>query len=115
MVGTPELDTVLEVCGHKHRRIVLATLDDPQESVPITDLTDAIIEHNHHMPPAAAADETVTQIRTGLHHTHLPKLVAAGLIEYDRTQQLVEPRAQLEQAESQLSTILAMDSELPSA
>ena len=113
MVGTLELVTALDVCEHKHRRIVLATLTDQQQPVSINDLTDAIVEHNHHTPPSEAADETVTQIQTGLHHVHLPKLAEAGLIEYDPERQVVEPTAQLDRGESHLSAILAVDSELP--
>ena len=113
MVGTPELDTVLDVCKHKHRRIVLATLADQQQSISINDLTNAIIKHNHHTPPTETADETVTQIQTTLHHDHLPKLVEAGFIRYDAERQVVEPTVQFEQEESRLSAILAVDSELP--
>ncbi|MFC4551552.1 MULTISPECIES: DUF7344 domain-containing protein [Halorussus] len=113
MVGTPELDTVLDVCEHEHRRIVLAALANQHQSLSIDDLTNAIVKHNHHTPPAEASDETVTQIQTGLHQVHLPKLAEAGLIQYDSERQLVEPTAQLGQAESHLSAILAVDSELP--
>ena len=113
MDGAPELDTVLDVCEHKHRRIVLAALADQQQSLSINDLTNAIVKHNHHTPPTEAADEIVTQIQTGLHHIHLPKLAEAGLIQYEPERQVVEPTAQLDRAESHLSAILAIDSELP--
>jgi len=113
MVGSPELDTVLDVCEHKHRRIVLAALADEQESVSITDLTDAIVEHNHHTSPSEAADETITRIRAGLHHVHLPRLAEAGFLEYNPERQVVEPTSQVEREGSHLSAILAIDSELP--
>ncbi|WP_226008051.1 DUF7344 domain-containing protein [Natrinema salinisoli] len=106
-------DTVLDVCGHKHRRIVLATLANQQQSVSKTDLTSAIAKHNHHMPLAETADEIVTQIQTSLQHVHLPKLAEAGFIQYDLEGQVVEPTAQVGREESHLSAILAMDSELP--
>ena len=114
MDGAPiELDTVLDVCEHKPRRIVLTALTDRQQSVSINDLTNAIVKHNHHTPPTEVADETVTQIQTALHHVHLPKLAEAGLIQYDPERQLVEPTAQLDRAESHVSVMLAVDSELP--
>lgn len=113
MDGALELDTVLDVCEHKHRRIVLAALTDQHQSLSIDDLTNAIVKHNHHTPPTEAADETVTQIQTALHNVHLPKLDRAGLIQYDSEQQVVKPTAQLDRAESHLSAILAIDSELP--
>lgn len=113
MVGTPEFDTVLDVCRHKHRRIVLAALANQQQSISINDLTNAVIKHNHHTPPTEIADETVIQIQIGLHHVHLPKLADTGFIQYDPERQVVEPTAQVGREESHLSAILAMDSELP--
>ncbi|UPV99774.1 hypothetical protein M0R88_14795 [Halorussus gelatinilyticus] len=113
MVGTPELDTLLDVCEHKHRRIVLAALTDQHQSLSINDLTNAIVKHNHHTLPTEASDEIVTQIQTDLHHVHLPKLSEAGLIHYDPERKVVEPTAQLDQEGSHLSAILAIDSKLP--
>lgn len=113
MDGAPEFDTVLDVCEHKHRRIVLAALAGQQQSISINDLANAIIEHNHHTPPTEAADETVTQIQTALHHVHLPKLSETGFIQYDPERQVVEPTAQVDREKSHLSAILAIDSELP--
>jgi|AntRauTorcE11898_2_1112593.scaffolds.fasta_scaffold68888_2 hypothetical protein len=112
MAGTPTLETVLGVCRHKHRRIVLAALANQQQSISIDDLTDAIIKHNHHLLPTETDDETDKQIHVGLHHVHLPKLVDAGFIQYDAERKLVEPTAQVGREESHLSAILAMDSEL---
>lgn len=113
MDGTPELNTVLDVCEHKHRRIVLAAFTDQHQSLSIDDLVKAIVKHNHHASPSEAADERVTRIRTDLYHVHLPKLAEAGLIRYDSERQSVEPTAQLDRTESHLSVILAADSELP--
>lgn len=113
MVGTPAFDTILEVCGHKHRRIVIATLANQQQSVSMHDLTRAIVKQTHHTPLTETADETITQIQTGLHHVHLPKLAEAEFIRYDSEEQVVEPTAHVQQDDSTLSTILAMDSALP--
>ncbi|GAA0520473.1 hypothetical protein SAMN04488066_12617 [Halorubrum aquaticum] len=115
MVGTHELETVLDVCNHKHRRIVLATLADQEQPISINDLTNAIIKYNHHTPPTEAADETVTEVQISLHHLHLPKLAEAGFIRYDLERQVVESTPQLDREESDLSTILAMDSDLPTS
>ncbi|KDS90139.1 hypothetical protein FK85_21410 [Halorubrum saccharovorum] len=113
MVGTHKLETVLDVCNHKHRRIVLATLANREQPIPIKDLTNAIIEHNHHTPPTEADNETVTQVRINLHHVHLPKLAEAGFIQYDPERKAVESTPQIGREESHLSTILAMDPDLP--
>lgn len=113
MNNAPNLDSVLEVCGHKHRRIVLASLDNQQRSPSIDDLTDAIIKHNHHKPPTDLDDETVERIRTGLHHAHLPMLAKAGFIQYDSERQVVKPTAHVGRGVSDLSAILDLDPGLP--
>jgi hypothetical protein len=113
MAKASTLETVLDVCGHKHRRIVLAALASQQQSISVNDLADAIIKHNHHTPPTEADDETIKRIYIGLHQVHLPKLADTGFIQYDAERKVVEPTTQVGREESYLSTILAMDSELP--
>lgn len=110
MVGTSiEFDAVLDVCKHEHRRIVLAALADQRQSVSINDLAKAIVKYNHHTPLTEADGKTITGIQTALHHVHLPKLEAVGLVEYDSERQLVEPTAQLERGVPHLSAILDAD------
>lgn len=108
-----DFDTVLDLCRDKHRRITLAVLADQQQSLSLTDLTKAIVKHNHDTPLTEVSDETVTRIRITLYHIHIPKLVEAGLVEYDSQRQLVEPTMQFDQIEPLLSPILDADSELP--
>lgn len=109
----PTLETVLDSCRHKYRRIVLAVLASQQQSISVNDLADAIIKHNHHTPPTEADDETIKRIYLGLHHVHLPKLADTGIIQYDAEGEVVEPTTQVGREESYVSTILAMDSALP--
>ncbi|MDZ5810294.1 hypothetical protein U4E84_02855 [Halorubrum sp. AD140] len=113
MVGTHEVETLLDACGHKHRRIVLAVLTSRERPVSIDDLTNAIIRHNHHTTPPETGDETVAQIRASLHHLHLPKLAETGFARYDRERQTVESTPLVDREESRLSAILAMDADLP--
>lgn len=113
MEGTPDLDTVLDVCGCKHRRIVLRVLEDQEPPVSIIDLTNAIIKHNHRTSEEKTPEETITQIQIGLHHAHLPKLAEAGVIQYDPERQVVESTAHVGGEESHISAILAIDSDRP--
>lgn len=113
MGETPDLETVLEACGHEHRRILLATLANQQQSISIRDLTNAIVKHNHHLPPTEIDDETFKRAKVGLHQVHLPKLAEMGFIQYDPERKVVEPTAQVGQEVSHLSAILALDSALP--
>jgi hypothetical protein len=107
-----EFDTVLDACEHPYRRVVLAALVETHRSVPVNDLANAIVTHNHHVPPTDASGETLTRIRTALHHVHLPKLDEAGFIQYDSEHHLVKPTTQFNGGESQLVAVLGADSEL---
>ena len=113
MVGaSTKFDTVLDVCEHPHRRVVLATLTETHQSVPMNNLANAIVEHDRSSPPTDGSGETLTRIRTDLHHVHLPKLEEAGYVEYDSEHQLVEPTAQCGGGEPGLLAVLDADPEL---
>jgi len=105
----PPLDVVLDLCSDKHRRIVLGVLATQRRPLTLDDLTKAIVKHNHHEPLRELSGETMTQIRSEIHHRHAPRLEDAGLIEYDRERHLVEPTEQFERVETQLSDILEAD------
>lgn len=104
-----EFDAVLDLCGNQHRRIVLGVLADQQRTLTMDDLTKAIVKHNHHTPLTEVSGETVSQIKTSLDHVHIPKVEAAGLIEYDSGRQLVEATERFERFEPHISEILDAD------
>lgn len=68
------LDTLLSVLAHRHRRRIVAALED----VPRRGGTEFPVEG------LAAVDEGLESIRTEMYHLHLPKLADAGYIEWDR-------------------------------
>lgn len=105
------LDTMLDGCGHKHRRIVLATLANQQQPLSIDDLTNAIIKHDYDLP-RREIDEIAKRIHLGLYHHHLPKLDQAGVIQYHPERNVAKLTAQDGRESSRLSAILAMDSDL---
>lgn len=110
MVGTDlDFDAVLGLCSDRHRRIALAVLADQQRTLTMDDLTKAVVKHNHHTPLAEVSGETTTRIKTRLHHTHVPKLVAAGLVEHDAERGLVEPTPEFDRVEPHLSAVLDAD------
>lgn len=106
---SPSFDSVLALCQHQHRRIVLGTLAEEQRLLTLNDLSKAVLKHNHQMPITEASEEVLNEIRVSLHHAHLPKLAAEGLIHYDSERQCVEPTDQFEQVQPMLSTLLAAD------
>ena len=102
-------DSVLDLCQHQHRRIVLALLAAEQRSLTLSDLTQTVLEYNHQASPTTVSADVLTEIRLSLHHVHLPKLASDGLVTYDPDRQLVEPTEQFEQVEPTLDTILDAD------
>ncbi|MDG5819947.1 hypothetical protein QA609_14145 [Natronococcus sp. A-GB7] len=105
-------NTILELCGDEHRRIILAVLAEEQRSLTVNDLRRTILTYNHHTPVTDASEEVLTEIRVSLSHTHIPKLESAGVIEYDSERQLVEPTEQFDQLQPHLSAILGTDPNL---
>lgn len=106
--STP-FDLVLELCRTQQRRIVLAALVDQSQSFTVDDLTKTITDHRDQTPLTADPDEVEPLIQLSLTHADLPKLVDAGVIEYDRARQLVEPTEQFGRLEPHLSAILEAD------
>lgn len=103
------LDTVIDLCRNEHRRIVLGALTAEQHGLSVNDLTSAILKYTHHRPETAVSDDELPQIQVSLHHTHLPKMESAGLIEYDPERGHVEPTAELAQLQSYLAPIFDAD------
>ncbi|WP_123536778.1 DUF7344 domain-containing protein [Halosimplex salinum] len=116
MVGTGlDFDAVLELCADTERRIVLAVLADERRPLTLDDLTKTVVKHTHDTPLADVSGEAVTDVKIRLHHAHVPRLEAAGLVEYDPERGLVEPTAAFDRIEPHLSAILDADPVLAGA
>ena len=102
-------DSVLDLCQHQHRRIVLGTLAGEQRSLTLDDLTEAVLKYNHQTRLAEASEDVITEIHLSLYHVHLPKLASEGLIHYDSERQLVDPTEQFDQMQPTLTTIVDAD------
>lgn len=89
-------DEVFSVLADRQRRQILRYLhgSDPPEG--IESIADAI-EDRHDAPPRR-------ELRIALHHKHLPKLDAAGLVEYAAGDNRVVDADGIESVESHLDT-----------
>ncbi|MFA9418207.1 hypothetical protein [Natrinema sp. HArc-T2] len=78
---SPPVDVLLELVAHQHRRDLLRYL------IRSTDTPTAIDEVTTHLLERYAEGTSEQpdrdQLELLLHHIHLPKLTAAGIIEYD--------------------------------
>lgn len=71
----------------------------------VDELADAVAEGDREQPRGDGPDGPRSEIRTALHHVHLPVLEEAGLITYDEEAHRAEPTARLDRGASQLSAV----------
>ena len=80
--NTVSPDAVLSAVANDHRRAVLQALDRTDGGVmEVSALTDQVAERVRDGEPPD--DDQRQRVRAALHHTHLPKLEACGMIGYD--------------------------------
>ena len=87
-------DDVFQILSNERRRRVLEQIESEREAVEVTTLVDSIAAAE-----AAAGQEELdsdsTHIRSSVYsalvQTHLPAMEDAGVIEYDRDEQMVRP------------------------
>lgn len=70
------------------RRHVLGVLAEEGASVELSALATAVAVRER----GRADDATVERVTVALHHSHLPRLAAADVLEYDREEQRVTAR-----------------------
>lgn len=79
---TTGLNETFSLLMHPHRRYVLYYLTKEFEVVDIQTLAAAIANWHADQPDTSWSGNSDT-VETGLRHTHLPKLAAAGIITFD--------------------------------
>ncbi|MFC4436777.1 MULTISPECIES: DUF7344 domain-containing protein [Natrialbaceae] len=107
--GPSELDVVFELLANQRRRQALAVLKTGDRQLTLNDLTKEIAVQEFEERITDIPSEDVYDIFLSLQHTHVPKLAALELVEYDRKRNIVEPTDQFEALEPHLS--IAMDLE----
>ncbi|SIR89689.1 DUF7344 domain-containing protein [Natronorubrum thiooxidans] len=86
---TDETDATVELLADQRRRAVLRYLDDHDNPVSLSDLTEHVtLEQRGRASSRVAATGdallgTRRRVQLSLRHVHLPKLAAAHAIEYD--------------------------------
>jgi hypothetical protein len=92
---TTSISVARGVVDHPYRRLLLALLDSEEPPVPVVDLARAVSACDPTASDVAAAvapaldgsaeqpASVVDTLAAQLHHSHLPRMAAAGLLEYD--------------------------------
>ncbi len=110
MVGdTARFDAVLELCGDRYRRLILAVLASESRPLSLDDLTETIVEYNHRASISEIAPDEMDRIRLTLHHQHLPKLEQRGVLAYDFERKLVTPTATFDELQPLFSAVIEID------
>ena len=77
-------DTILSVVANEHRRAILDALDDAFEKTLEFDvLVDRVANRIRDEDAKRKSVEHRQRVRIALHHTHLPKLDEARIIDYE--------------------------------
>ena len=73
------VDRIFRALSSTRRRHVLSILERRDAGLELSALAEAVVERERELAGADAS--TVDEVRTSLHHVHLPALDAAGLVE----------------------------------
>ncbi|WP_458186316.1 DUF7344 domain-containing protein [Haladaptatus sp. NG-WS-4] len=77
-------DTILSAVANEHRRATLNALDNASEKTLEYDvLVDRVADRVRDEDANLESDEHRQRVRIALHHTHLPKLEEARIIDYE--------------------------------
>lgn len=110
--GPVTFDTVLDLCGDFHRRIILGVLASEQRTLTLQDLVKAIAKQNHHVSSNEVSGEVSTQLHRSLYHIHIPKIAAAGLVEFDTERELVEVTPRFDPIRDSFESVIDADPQL---
>ena len=89
-----EVDAVLKALANKRRRLAVYCLSE-HRTLALADLAEQVVEHEGRSVQTVSARYT-TEVYFSLYHTHVPKLVEAGLASYSQDHDLVSSTEQLE-------------------
>ena len=77
-------DTVLSAVANDHRRAILNALENaPEKTLAYDELVGRVAEQIRDEDVKRDSDEHRQRVRIALHHTHLPKLAEARMIDYN--------------------------------
>ncbi|MGM0591481.1 MAG: DUF7344 domain-containing protein [Halobacteriota archaeon] len=77
-------DTIFSILSNERRRLVIHYLKRHRESVRLRDLSTQVAAWENGVDVAELTYKQRKRVYTSLHQTHLPKLYAAGIVDYDR-------------------------------
>lgn len=96
--GEEPTSRVFDALANERRRVVLDSLAEAEPPVRVDDLARRVAARERRgdragEPGRGPPEGAVRRVHVSLHHTHLPKLAEAGLLDYDPDHQVVREAA----------------------
>ncbi|MFP9191686.1 DUF7344 domain-containing protein [Natronosalvus vescus] len=83
------VDEVLQALGHQRRRLLYDVLRTHEQELTLPDAAEEVAQQEANRPITELSAERIADVYISLYHDHLPRLVEAGLLEYDQENDLV--------------------------
>jgi|AntRauMinimDraft_3_1070383.scaffolds.fasta_scaffold00075_29 hypothetical protein len=93
--GTESAHDVYSVMANELRRNALAVIANEPTGMDVSRLVEEVADRIEAAKTEAASDEVVQEVRQSLHHIHMPKMVSAGLVEYDDESRTVKATSEI--------------------
>lgn len=84
-----ELDEVFAALGHPRRRYLVYTLANGGSEVTLPELATEITAWERDIPAGEVSEEDRKPVQISLYHSHIPKLVDLGIIEYHEGEDII--------------------------
>ncbi|WP_458204681.1 DUF7344 domain-containing protein [Haladaptatus sp. NG-SE-30] len=83
-VSRPSFDDIFELLSERRRRFAIHHLSEiPDGVATLSDLVEQVVAWETETSPNDVPDDYRRRVEASLHHTHLPKLADANIIDYD--------------------------------
>lgn len=83
------VDGLFDLLADERRRYALSCLWEHDGAMTMSDLAEDVAALETEESRTAIEAEMVQTVATSLYHSHVPKLAAAGVVEYDRDREMV--------------------------
>ena len=90
-------EQLFSTLAHERRQTIVSILRESDGSLSLKALGTEIVAREEGKDVAEIENETVEKALISLHHSHLPKLSDAGLLEYDRETHSIRENTQLDE------------------
>lgn len=87
------IDEAFELLANTRRRLLLEVMGTYEEQLTLPDAAEEVAVRETGRAVTDLSAERVANVYISLYHDHLPRLVDAGLLEYDQERDLVAPTA----------------------